>query len=162
MFEFEGKRRVQNDLAERRSGLDRRALNVQAYVHGALRPRRRTGRRKADLYPVIDWYSPRVLAVVFAILGLCVMDGILTVMLMRHGAAEINPIMALFVPHNLLGFAAVKLLLTGAGVCVLVACSRMRLFRALPGESLLYIVLAAYVALIAYELEMLANVPVPL
>ena len=90
------------------------------------------------------------------------MDGVLTVMLMRHGAAEINPIMALFVPHNLLGFAAVKLLLTGAGVCVLVACSRMRLFRALPGESLLYIVLAAYVALIAYELEMLANVPVPL
>ena len=59
----------------------------------------------------------------------------LTVMLMRHGAAELNPVMALFLPHNLLWFALVKLALTGAGLCVLVACSRMRLFRRIPGEA---------------------------
>ncbi len=87
------------------------------------------------------------------------MDGVLTVFLMTHGAAEINPVMALFLPHNLAGFALTKLTLTGLGVCVLVACSRMRLFRALPGEALLYGVLFAYVALIVYELEMLSELP---
>lgn len=146
---------------ERRSGIDRRELTVAAYMHGALRPRRKAGRRTLDSYPIIDWHSPRVLALVFAILSLCVADGVLTVMLMNHGASELNPVMALFVPHNLLGFIAVKLSLTGVGVAVLVACSRMRLFRRLPGESLLYAVLAGYVALIWYELEMLANIPGP-
>ena len=150
MHEFSG---------ERRSGVERRNITLAAYLHGALHPRRRLGRRSSDRYPIIDWHSPRVLAVVFAILSLCVMDGVLTVLLMTHGAAEVNPVMALFLPHNLPGFAATKLLLTGLGVCVLVACSRMRLFRALPGEALLYAVLAAYIALIFYELDMLAQVP---
>lgn len=152
---------MQEIQVERRSGIDRRELTVAAYMHGALRPRRRAGRRSRDSYPIIDWHSPRVLALVFAILSLCVADGVLTVMLMNHGAAELNPVMALFVPHNLLGFIAVKLSLTGIGVAVLVACSRMRLFRRLPGESLLYAVLAGYLALIWYELEMLSNIPTP-
>ena len=90
------------------------------------------------------------------------MDGVLTVFLMAHGAAEINPVMALFLPHNLTGFALTKLTLTGVGVGVLVACSRMRLLRALPGEALLYGVLFAYVALIVYELEMLSHAPATL
>lgn len=150
MHEFSG---------ERRSGVERRTLTLSAYLHGALHPRRRLGRRSTDRYPIIDWHSPRVLAIVFAILSLCVMDGVFTVLLMTHGAAEMNPVMALFLPDNLPAFAATKLLLTGLGLCVLAACSRMRLFRALPGEVLLYAVLAAYVALIIYELEMLAQIP---
>lgn len=146
-------------MSERRSGVERRTITLAAYLHGALHPRRRFGRRSTDRYPVIDWHSPRVLAAVFGILCLCVMDGVLTVMLMTHGAAEINPFMALFVPHNLPAFAAAKLLLTSLGVFVLVACSRMRLFRALPGEVLLYAVLVGYIALVVYELDMLARVP---
>jgi hypothetical protein len=129
---------------------------LAAFWHGAQTPRRRAGRRTSDqLYPIIDWHSPRVLALVLSILGLCVLDGILTVTLMKHGAAEVNPIMALMLPHSLGWFTAVKLTLTGAGMCVLAACSRMRLFRAFPGEALLYVVLTGYVVLIVYELRML-------
>ena len=76
-------------------------------------------------------------------------------MLMRHGAAELNPVMALFLPHSLVSFALTKLALTGAGLCVLVACSRMRLFRRVPGEVVVYAVLGVYVWLIAHELRML-------
>jgi Domain of unknown function (DUF5658) len=145
---------------DRRSGAERRQASVSAYWLGALTPRRRAGRRTSDCYyPIIDWHSPRVLALVLGILGLCVLDGMLTVLLMRHGAVEINPVMALFVPHQLGWFAAVKLALTSAGVGVLVACSRMRLFRTIPGELLLHIVLAAYITLVAYELRMLEQVP---
>ena len=141
---------------DRRSGIDRRSRDLTAYWHGARNPRRRGGRRAADRrYPFVDWHSPRLLIPVFTILCLCVLDGLLTVMLMKHGAAELNPLMALFLPHDLLWFALVKLALTGAGLCVLVACSRMKLFRRIPGEAFVYVVLGAYLWLIVYELRML-------
>lgn len=141
---------------ERRSGIERREMTFGAFWRGARNPRRRNGRRESDaLYPIIDWHSPHLLIPALAILALCVLDGVLTVVLMTHGAAEMNPVMALFLPHNLLGFAIVKLTLTGVGVCMLVACSRMRLFRKIRGELFVYAVLAGYVLLIAYELRML-------
>jgi hypothetical protein len=144
---------------DRRTGSERRNTTFAAYWHGARNPRRRGGRREADLrYAVIDWYSARLLIPVLTILGLCVLDGMLTVMLMRQGAYELNPVMALFLPHNLLGFALVKLTLTGAGLCILVACSRMQLFRKIPGELIVYAVLGIYMCLVAYELRMLEYV----
>lgn len=86
------------------------------------------------------------------ILTLCVADGVMTIVLMSHGAIEANPIMALFVPHELGWFAAVKLMLTAIGMAVLAVCSQMRVFRSIPGESFLYVVLAGYIALITYEI----------
>lgn len=141
--------------SDRRSGGERRTTTFAAYWHGARNPRRRGGRRATDHAAVIDWHSPRLLIPVLAILGLCVLDGMLTVMLMKHGAAELNPVMALFLPHDLLSFALIKIGLTGAGLCVLVACSRMRLFRKVPGELFVYAVLGVYAWLIAYELQLL-------
>jgi len=142
--------------AERRnSRSDRRARTLSAYWHGSFNPRRRDGRREADrIYPFIDWHSSRVFALTLLILLLCVADAVLTVTLMAHGAEEANPVMALFVPHALGWFAAVKLLLTANGMVVLTVCSRMRVFRSVPGEALLYAVLAGYVVLIVYELRM--------
>jgi hypothetical protein len=149
--------------SERRSGNERRQMSLAAYWHGSLNPRRRSGRRATDLqYPIIDWHSSRVLALVVAILGLCVLDGVLTVLLISNGAIEVNPVMALLVPHELGWFAAVKLSLTSLGVVVLVVCSRMRLFRTIPGEALLYAVVLCYAALVAYELRMLARMPLHL
>ena len=147
---------------ERRSGVERRHMSVAAYGRGALNPRRRFGRRTTDqVYPIVDWHSPRVLALVLLILGLSALDGVLTIMLISQGANEANPLMALFVPHHLGWFAAVKLGLTSIGAAVLVACARMRLFRFLPGEALLYLVVGCYSALIAYELRLLENAPLP-
>jgi Domain of unknown function (DUF5658) len=141
---------------ERRSNVDRRHRTLSAYAHGALKPRRRHGRRATDrLYPVIDWHSPRVLALALLILLLSFADSALTVVLLEQGAVEINPFMALFVPHNLYGFVAVKLGLTGICLTVLVACSKMRLMRAIPGELFLYAILGCYLVLIGHELQML-------
>ena len=145
---------------ERRSGTERRHYSIAAYWRGALNPRRRAGRRATDrVYTIIDWHSPRVLALVLLILGLSTLDGVLTLMLMSQGANEANPFMALFVPHNLGWFAAIKLTLTSVGAAVLVVCARMKLFRLFPGEVLLYLVVGCYIALVAYELHLLANPP---
>jgi hypothetical protein len=130
-------------------------MTFAAYWHGARRPRRRAGRRATDHRPVVDWHSPRLFIPVFAILVLSALDAGLTVTLMRHGAAELNPVMAWFLPQNLVGFALTKIALTGAGLCVLVACSRMRLFRRIPGELVVYAVLGVYVWLVAFELRLL-------
>src|SRR5690349_14122303 len=147
---------------ERRSGIERRHQTIAAYWRGALNPRRRQGRRLSDrTYPVIDWHSPRVLALVLLILGLSVFDGVLTIMLMSQGANEVNPLMALFVPHSLGWFAVVKLGLTSIGAAVLVACARMKLFRLFPGEALLYLVVGCYAALVGYELHLLEQAPIP-
>lgn len=144
---------------ERRSGIDRRRHSLKAYWHGARHPRRQAGRRAADLhYPIIDWHSPRVFALALTILLLCVSDGVLTVFLISHGAVEVNPFMALFVPHALGWFAAVKLGLTSIGAIVLVACSRMRLFRAIPGELVLLAICLMYAALVSYELRLLERI----
>jgi hypothetical protein len=140
---------------ERRSGIERRRFSIGAYWRGARNPRRRAGRRATDkTYPIIDWHSARVFAWVVAILALCVCDGVLTVLLISNGAVEANPFLAKLVPSSLGWFAALKLTLTGGGACVLAACSRMRLFRAISGEVLLALTFAAYVALILYELTL--------
>jgi hypothetical protein len=145
---------------ERRSGVERRHITIGSYWRGALNPRRRVGRRSTDrVYPVIDWHSPRVLALVLLILGLSMLDAVLTLMLMSQGAREINPFMALFLPHNIGWFVGTKLALTSLGAAVLVACSRMQVFRLFPGEALLYFVLAGYITLVAYELRLLELAP---
>ncbi len=154
---------MERGLHERRSGVERRRYSLAAYWRGALNPRRRAGRRASDrIYAIIDWHSPRVLALVLSILGMSTLDGVLTLMLMSQGANEANPVMALLVPHNLGWFAAIKLTLTSVGAAVLVVCARMKLFRLFPGELLLYLVVACYVVLIGYELHLLANPPGPL
>ena len=92
---------------------------------------------------------------VLSILLLCAADGVLTVLLISKGAIEVNPVMAQFVPHALGWFAAVKLLLTSLGSMALVACSRMKLFRAIRGETLLAAIAVGYIALVVYELRLL-------
>jgi hypothetical protein len=150
---------MHSTLIERRSGVERRNLSLRAYWFGARTPRRRAGRRASDtIYPIIDWHSPRVFAWVMAILMLCVSDGVLTVFLISNGAIEVNPFMALFVPHSLGWFAAVKLSLTSMGTLILVACSQMKLFRAIRGEALLCAIFVAYLVLVVYELRLLERI----
>jgi hypothetical protein len=144
---------------DRRRNSDRRHPTLVSYWIGGVRPRRRDGRRSDDrIYPVIDWHHPRILVPALLIFFLCVADAFLTVTLIHHGAIEANPVMATLLDLDIRGFTGAKLLLTAAGTFVLVACSRMRLFRRLPGEALLNVVALAYVVLIGYELHLLGNV----
>ncbi len=147
---------MQADFVERRSGAERRSRSLGAYWHGARNPRRRDWRRATDaVYPMIDWHSPRVFALVVTILLLCATDGVLTVTLLANGAIEVNPLMAQFVPHSLGWFAAVKLLLTASGLAVLAACSRMKFLRTFSGEALLALMLLAYAGVVGWELRLL-------
>lgn len=137
----------------RRSDPDRRRRLFWSLIYGGLRPRRRDGRRVGDLFqPIVDWHGPGLFASAFLVLVLCVIDALLTVQLLSAGADEANPVMALYTEGDGHRFAAMKLFLTGAGLLVLVAMARFRVFRILRVATLVHGVLAGYAVLVAYEL----------
>lgn len=137
---------------ERRIRVERRSRSSSLLWPGLHPTRRQGGRRASDqLYPSVDHHAPRLLAVASSIMGLCGIDGLLTIALLERGAIEANPLMALLMQAGMGWFSSVKVLLTAIGVVVLVACSSMRLFRRIPGVMALYGMMGAYLVLIAYE-----------
>lgn len=139
-------------MLERRSGSERRQRSLAAYWLGARLVRRKGGRRSSDLlYPIIDRYSLSAWTAALGIMLLCCFDAFLTIELLARGAVEANPAMALAMQAGMGWFGAIKLASTAAGVIVLVACSGGRLFRRIPGEAPLHVMLACYIVLIGYE-----------
>ena len=146
-------------VAERRvAARDRRSKLVFSLFYGGLRPRRRTGRRASDHHqPIIDWHGPGLLASAVLVLVLCVADAFLTLWLMTTGAIEANPLMAPLVAGGGQGFAIAKLALTGGGILTLVAMANFRVFRLIRVGALVHTILVAYVALVCYELLLVAH-----
>lgn len=149
---------IATGYVERRVGADRRRRLWWSLVYGGLAPRRLRGRREEDHYrPVIDWHGPGLLTSCLLILLLCAGDAFLTLTLISKGATEANPVMALWVYHDVRAFTIVKMALTGAGVLALVAIARFRVFRWLRVASFIHALLVGYTALIGYEIWLLVK-----
>ena len=137
--------------AERRTGPDRRTNTFRALLIGAWQARRRGLRRaEAATLGAVDWHAPRWFAAALIVLLLSFMDTVLTLVLVGHGAVEINPLMQ---PLGLGGgrsFAFFKLALTAGAVTILVVLARVPVFGrllagpVLTGTALLYMVLVGY------------------
>ena len=131
---------------------------ARAIVYGSFKPRRLGPRRTGEeRLGAIDWYHPWWLAIATLILALCASDAVLTVILISHGAYEVNPLLAPLIHGSGTLFVLVKVGLTGLGVVLLTLLSRLKAFGRLPVALLLYGVLGVYGALIAYELNLLAR-----
>ncbi len=144
-------------MRERRESADRRRRLWWSVCYGSFRPRRRSEpRRLGDWgYHALDWHSSDLLAVAIGILLLSVVDAFMTLVLLQGGAYEVNPIMALFVEHDVAAFAELKMALTGSGIVFMVFLARYRFMRLLPVRWLLYGVFIGYAGLIGYEFSML-------
>ncbi|MGB6452331.1 MAG: DUF5658 family protein [Steroidobacteraceae bacterium] len=144
---------------ERRRGADRRRRTLRSLLTGNFNPRRRGPRRVRDgSLSSTDWHEPQWLAVALAILLLSVTDAVLTLTLVQHGALEANPLMAVFLSAGPDLFVAFKLAMTAGGVVLLTLVAKVRAFGRLPVSVVLYTVLAAYAALIAYEVWLLRTI----
>lgn len=99
----------------------------------------------------MDFHEPALLSLAVAMLILSVTDAFLTVTLLHDGAAETNPLLAFILDDHPQLFAAVKMVLTGSGVVLLVAMARARLFGVVRVSAFLKGLLAGYLALVAYE-----------
>jgi len=146
-------------VRERRvSDADRRRTTLRTFLQSGFTPRRRGGRRADEHHLPIDWHEPYLLFLALTILLLNVADAFLTLTLLTVGAREANPVIAFVLDEYPKLFAVTKMGLTGAGVLVLVAVARARLFNVMRVGSLLHAVLAGYTALIAYEWWLLRSV----
>ncbi len=140
---------------ERRRFPDRRRLTFRTFLRSGVTPRRRGGRRRGECDGVVDWHEPDLLLLALTILLLSITDAFFTVTLLANGATEINPLLAYVLQRFPGYFPIFKLTLTGVGVVVLVAMARARVFRVVRVKTVLQLILAGYVALIAYEAWML-------
>lgn len=124
-------------------------------MQGGFTPRRRGGRRAGDQHSPVDWHEPHLLFLALSILLLSVADAFLTLTLLTRGATEANPFLAYLLAEHPKAFAAIKMLLTGGGVLVLVAVARAKVFSVMRVSTILHYLLAGYAALIFYEWSML-------
>lgn len=136
---------------QRRRADDRRELGWRTFVIGSLTPRRRNNRRGEADDGLLDWYEPHLLFLAIMILLMSVTDAFLTLQLIDLGASEANPVMAYLLDRTPRLFITAKMLLTGAGIVVLVALARARVFRVIRISIIIHWCMLGYVALLAYE-----------
>jgi Domain of unknown function (DUF5658) len=143
--------------SERRLHSDRRHRRLWSVFYGSFNPRRRRpARRLSDTrFQPVDWYSAHLLAVAVGILLFSAADAFLTGILLVHGAAEINPVMAVFAYRSVAVFAALKMAMTSISLVVMVFLSRYRFMRLIRVDLVLYAILVVYAWLIGYEIWML-------
>lgn len=89
----------------------------------------------------LDHYSLRVFAIIIGIILLSLTDALLTLYLIRHGAAEANPIMEHFLRYGTLPFLAAKYLLTTASIVLLLIYKNVYIFGTRIRAKYLFIVI---------------------
>jgi hypothetical protein len=145
----------------RRSGNDRRKQTGITVRMLAGDGNRRNIRRHEDQGRIflVDHYSPVLFVTIVGILFLCVIDAILTLFLLNHGAHEANPIMAYLLSLGSYAFFVPKFVLT------IIATICLFMFRGvvvqkinLSTHSLLYFFAWIYVAVVTWELYLVYNV----
>ncbi len=149
---------------ERRDESERRQRIWWSAIYGSFNPRRRSATRRLhdSRFYALDWHAAHLLAVAIAILLLSLVDAFVTLLLLSGGADEINPVMATVVYTSASVFTVVKMAMTGVCVVFMVFMARYRFLRLVPVEWVLYVILVAYVGLVAYEFWLLKALGIPL
>lgn len=149
---FPGERRTHRD----RRGKPRTSLR-SLFWGGRREVIRREEDRRRRIY--VDRYQPSQLGVIVLILFLSVIDAILTLLLISHGAVEINPIMAFYLDLGPYPFMFVKYALTSTGLVVLVVFQgRFLKSLGMKAGTFLYVVLAAFLGVVSWEIYLIHRV----
>ena len=148
-----------NETVERRRQ-DRRRFTLRSLFGALFTLRRRRSRRKGDqLNAYIDWYEPWPLMASVVIILLSSLDAFLTLILLDHGAVELNILMDWLIKMDIRTFAAVKLAVTGLALVILVLHFNFQLYKVLPVRYLIYALMPIYAFLIAHEISLLGELP---
>ena len=143
-------RRIQN----------RRRFTLQSLSGALFTLRRRQARRETDkINSYIDWYEPGPLIASVLIILLSSLDAFLTLVLLKHGAVELNVLMGWLIQMDIRTFAAVKLGVTSLALVVLVLHFNFYIYRVLPVRYLIYALMPLYAFLIAHEINILGELP---
>jgi hypothetical protein len=139
---------------------DRRRFSLRSLFGALFTLRRRRSRRKDDqMNSYIDWYEPWPLVASVVIILLSSLDAFLTLVLLNHGAVELNMLMDWLIKTDIRTFATVKLAVTGLALIVLVLHFNFHLYRVLPVRYLMYALMSLYAFLITHEIILLGDLP---
>ena len=135
--------------------VERRRARPFRIFYGGIRGGRPFGRRARDAEGnYLAWHESPLLYATLATLLLCAADAILTLEILSRGGSELNWFMDILIRHDVELFAAVKMLISGASLVILVAHANFRVFR-VRVEHLVYLTVPIYGLLIVYELFLL-------
>jgi hypothetical protein len=148
-------------ILSNRSGQDRRnrsGFNIRSLLFGGRREKIRRQEDKRRIF-YVDHYSPWLFFIVVSILFLSVIDALLTLSLLNHGAYETNPVMAFFHQFGPYTFFASKYLLTILPViCLLMYRNIVIRIIKISTCSVLYFIAVFYLAVVVWELYLVSNV----
>lgn len=135
---------------ERRCGFDRRQGKVAILSKHWLAGRRELVRRHEDRQNSyqIDRYGFKTFAAILLIISLSILDGMFTLLLIGHGASEINPVMAYFLGHGPLVFFWVKYLFTCSSLILILLNTNSYLFGTNVRAKVLFVLLLIVFALV--------------
>ena len=117
--------------------------------------RRRHLRRASDRrsFVLLDYYHPPLMVSVVLVLVLSVIDALLTLFLMAHGAVELNPVMGFFLKFGTVPFILAKYSLTAASVITIVVLNYFFIRHLkLVTRNLLHFFAAGFALVIVWEL----------
>lgn len=102
---------------------------------------------------LLDRYSPKLLVAILGILGLSLLDAILTLYLVEHGSSELNPVMDYFLKKGPLFFTLAKYLLTSMAVIIFLVLANSVIPRTnFRAKKLFSYALLAFGGVIVWEL----------
>jgi Domain of unknown function (DUF5658) len=140
---------------DRRSGKDRRKHKIPEIKSLFIYKRRKKIRRQDDKNNIsyFDQYSSTLFGAIIFLLLLNIIDALLTLFLLGHGASEINPVMAYFLNFGPLTFMSVKYLLASYSVIILLIFNNVFLKKIkIYTRSLFSYTIGAFMLVVAWEL----------
>lgn len=145
----------------RRQPNERREFSVRTIYNSLTKPRRRDTRREQDaVNPILDFYGWTEMLSAMALVLFSITDATFTLLLILKGGEELNPVMDYFLQMGVFEFVAIKLLMTSLCAFSFVACWNYLAFSFFRVRYFLFVSIAMYSVLIAYELKLL-NVAYP-
>ena len=146
---------------DKRTGLDRRVnrgFTLKSLFIGGRREEIRRQKDKLKIF-LADRYSSTIFVAIVVILFFSVIDGLLTLILIGHGAKEINPLLAYLLEIEPMLFMTVKYLLTCVSLVIFLIFRNVFLQRIKIYSSTLFsIFICVFATVIMWELFLLSRV----
>jgi hypothetical protein len=146
-------------VLERRAGRDRREHRLPFFKMLYFKGMRTSMRRAEDRRRIVafDRYKPSLFIGIMIVLGLSLLDALLTLILIAHGARELNPVMRYYLSHGPQVFLLVKYGLTVSSVLIIVLIKESLLTRyQIATGKLLYVFAGFFCGVVIWEFYLLS------
>ena len=146
-----------NVSVERRSSQDRRKNHISFFKPILCKGQRHSLRRADDSRQinVLDHYDTSFMIFVLVVLILSMVDAVLTLTLIEHGAVEVNPVMRYFIDLGVGLFVIAKYSLTAIPLVVMIVLSTSSFLRIRIGSLMFLFSGLAFGCVVVWELHLL-------